>query len=98
MTTRVAIITGAGSGIGLGTAQKLAGMGYAIVNDDVTPYPRLGTVEDIASTIAFLCSPGGEFINGQTIVVDGGWSSTKSMSEYALTSEWSLKRARSSDD
>ena len=31
MTTRVAIITGAGSGIGLGTARKLSGMGYAIV-------------------------------------------------------------------
>ena len=54
----------------------------------MTPYPRLGEVEDIASTVAFLCSTGGSFINGQTIVVDGGWSSTKYLSDFALNSEW----------
>ena len=43
------------------------------INTEMTPSPRLGTVEDIASTVAFLCSPGASFINGQTIVVDGGW-------------------------
>src|SRR5271168_1529528 len=58
------------------------------INTEMTPYPRLGTVDDIASTVAFLCSPGASFINGQTIVVDGGWSSTKYLSEFALTSEW----------
>jgi NAD(P)-dependent dehydrogenase (short-subunit alcohol dehydrogenase family) len=58
------------------------------INIEMRPYPRAGTVEDIASTVAFLCSPGGSFINGQTIVVDGGWSSTKYLSEFALTSEW----------
>ncbi len=58
------------------------------INVEMTPNTRLGTVEDIASTIAFLCSPGGSFINGQTIVVDGGWSSTKYLSEFALTSTW----------
>jgi len=59
------------------------------INVEMTPHTRLGEVEDIASTIAFLCSPGGSFINGQTLVVDGGWSSTKYLSEYALTSTWS---------
>jgi NAD(P)-dependent dehydrogenase (short-subunit alcohol dehydrogenase family) len=58
------------------------------MNNEMTPYPRLGTVEDVASTIAFLCSPGGEFINGQTIAVDGGWTTTKYLSEFGLTSEW----------
>lgn len=58
------------------------------VNVETTPYPRLGEVEDIASTIAFLCSPGAAFINGQTIVVDGGWTSTKYLSPRALRTEW----------
>lgn len=63
------------------------------INVEMTPHQRLGTVDDIASTIAFLCSPGGSFINGQTIVVDGGWSSTKYLSEFALTSEWIPRRS-----
>src|ERR1700730_15108147 len=58
------------------------------MNMEMTPHHRGGTVDDIASTVAFLCSPGGAFINGQTIVVDGGWSSTKYLSEFGLTSEW----------
>ena len=62
------------------------------MNDDMTPFPRLGTVEDIASTVAFLCSPGGAFINGQTIVVDGGWSTTKYLSDHARSSQWTPER------
>lgn len=58
------------------------------INTEMTPHQRLGSVDDIAGTVAFLCSPAGGFINGQTIVVDGGWSSTKYLSEFALTSEW----------
>jgi NAD(P)-dependent dehydrogenase (short-subunit alcohol dehydrogenase family) len=64
------------------------------INVEMTPNTRLGRVDDIASTIAFLCSPGGSFINGQTIVVDGGWSSTKYLSEYALTSTWTAADAK----
>lgn len=59
------------------------------VNVETTPYPRLAEPEDVASTIAFLCSPGGEMINGQSIVVDGGWTRTKYLSPRALTSVWS---------
>lgn len=58
------------------------------INTEMTPYPRLGRVEDIANTVAFLCSDAGGFINGQTIVVDGGWSSTKYLSDFALNAEW----------
>jgi NAD(P)-dependent dehydrogenase (short-subunit alcohol dehydrogenase family) len=73
------------------TLHRLEDEKFRKSNVEVTPSNRLGTVEDIASTVVFLCSPGGSFINGQTIVVDGGWSSTKYMSDFALTSEW-IKR------
>lgn len=58
------------------------------INTEMTPYPRLGRVADIANTVAFLCSEAGSFINGQTIVVDGGWSSTKYLSDFGLDSDW----------
>ena len=69
-------------------ATRLEDERFRKINTEMTPYPRLGEVNDIASTVAFLCSDGAEFINGQTIVVDGGWSSTKYLSDFALTSEW----------
>ncbi|MCV6976510.1 SDR family NAD(P)-dependent oxidoreductase [Mycobacterium bourgelatii] len=70
------------------TEQRLQDKRFKRMQVEMTPHQRLGTVDDVASTVAFLCSPGGAFINGQTIVVDGGWSSTKYLSELALTSEW----------
>lgn len=69
-------------------AQRLEDDRFKKINTAMTPYPRLGEVNDVASTVAFLCSDGAEFINGQTIVVDGGWSSTKYLSDFALNSEW----------
>jgi NAD(P)-dependent dehydrogenase (short-subunit alcohol dehydrogenase family) len=69
-------------------ATRLEDERFRKINTEMTPHTRLGTVDDIASTVAFLCSPGGAFINGQTIVVDGGWSSTKYLSDFALSSEW----------
>lgn len=36
------------------------------------PMGRYGTVDEIAATIAFLASPGGGYITGQNIRVDGG--------------------------
>lgn len=36
------------------------------------PLGRMGLPEEVASTIAFLASPGGAYITGTTIVVDGG--------------------------
>lgn len=38
------------------------------------PLKRLGLSEDIASAVAYLLSPGGDFITGETIRVDGGGS------------------------
>ncbi len=69
-------------------ATRLEDERFRKINTEMTPHQRLGRVEDIAATVAFLCSAGGSFINGQTIVVDGGWSSTKYLSDFALSSEW----------
>ena len=57
-------------------------------NVETTPYPRLANPEDIASVIAFLCSDGSLMINGQSIVVDGGWTNTKYLSPRATTTKW----------
>ena len=40
----------------------------------ITPLGRMGTAEDVADAIAFLCSDQASFITGQNIVVDGGVS------------------------
>jgi NAD(P)-dependent dehydrogenase (short-subunit alcohol dehydrogenase family) len=72
---------------------RLADETFTRMNVEMTPHVRLGRVEDVASTVAFLCSPGGSFINGQTIVVDGGWSSTKFLSEFGRTSVWTPREA-----
>ncbi|GAV23690.1 3-oxoacyl-[acyl-carrier-protein] reductase [Carboxydothermus pertinax] len=36
------------------------------------PVERLGTTDDVASTVLFLASDGAGYITGQTIIVDGG--------------------------
>jgi NAD(P)-dependent dehydrogenase (short-subunit alcohol dehydrogenase family) len=38
------------------------------------PIGRLGTVDEVASSIAYLCTDGAAFITGQSIVLDGGLS------------------------
>lgn len=57
-------------------------------NVETTPYPRLAQPEDIASVIAFLCLPGSEMVNGQSIVVDGGWTATKYLSPRVTRTKW----------
>ncbi|HEX4359485.1 MAG TPA: SDR family oxidoreductase, partial [Pseudonocardia sp.] len=37
------------------------------------PLGRVGEPEDIAAAVLFLSSPGGAYITGQTLAVDGGW-------------------------
>jgi len=40
----------------------------------LTPVERLGQPEDIAQTVVFLCLPHSDFITGQILAVDGGFS------------------------
>lgn len=48
------------------TAEQIAFFGRA------TPLGRLGTPEDVAALVAFLTSPEGHWVNGQTIRANGG--------------------------
>src|SRR6266496_178343 len=39
-----------------------------------TPLPRAGTVDDYAGVILWLVGDAGQYMTGQTVVVDGGWT------------------------
>ena len=69
------------------TFHRLADERFRRMNVDMTPSTRLGLPEDIAEAIYFLSSPASNWINGQVLAVDGGWSTTKFLTEEALTAE-----------
>jgi len=58
--------------------------GFQRTNQEMTPFDREGTVEDVANAVFFLASHEGSYINGQTIALDGGWSTTKFLKFEAL--------------
>jgi enoyl-[acyl-carrier protein] reductase III len=67
-----AVSAGLVSGTGVST---LPGAEAALVAAGAqTPMGRVARPEEIASIIAFLCEPASNWITGQTIVADGGWS------------------------
>jgi 3-oxoacyl-[acyl-carrier protein] reductase len=41
---------------------------------EAIPLGRIGTPEDVAAAVEFLAGPGGDYITGQVLVVDGGLS------------------------
>lgn len=59
--------------------------GFQRLNQEMTPFNRDCTTEDVANAVHFLASEQGSIINGQTIALDGGWSTTKYLSRSALT-------------
>jgi meso-butanediol dehydrogenase / (S,S)-butanediol dehydrogenase / diacetyl reductase len=61
--------------------------GFQRTNQELTPSDRDCTVEDVANAVYFLASREGSFINGQTLALDGGWSTTKYLSLAAVTAE-----------
>ncbi len=69
-------------------AHRFADEAFKRVNVETTPFPRLAEAVDVASVIAFLCSPGAAMLNGQSIVVDGGWTKTKYLSPRVTTTKW----------
>jgi NAD(P)-dependent dehydrogenase (short-subunit alcohol dehydrogenase family) len=54
----------------------MSGRGVAVNDDQVkalVPAGVRGTVEDIAAAVCFLASPEASYVNGHSLVVDGGW-------------------------
>ena len=49
--------------------------GYARFIDEELPLGRLGSPDEVASVITFLCSPRASMINGASVLVDGGETS-----------------------
>ncbi|NOT75720.1 MAG: SDR family oxidoreductase [Cyclobacteriaceae bacterium] len=41
--------------------------------EDMEPVGRMGTPEEVAEVVLFLCSAKASFITGQALAVDGGW-------------------------
>jgi NAD(P)-dependent dehydrogenase (short-subunit alcohol dehydrogenase family) len=39
-----------------------------------TPQRRMGTIEEIASAVIYVASPGANFMTGSVMNVDGGWT------------------------
>lgn len=48
---------------------------YEKVWSGITPMGRPASTKDIASAAVFLVSPGARHITGQTLIIDGGWTS-----------------------
>ena len=57
------------------------------MNFEMTPMNRTCTAEDVANAIVYLLSDEAGFINGQVLAVDGGWTTTKYLSQEALTAQ-----------
>jgi len=57
------------------------------INQGLTPFYRDCLPDDVANAVAFLCSDKSEFINGQVMAIDGGWSTTRMINSRFLPAE-----------
>jgi NAD(P)-dependent dehydrogenase (short-subunit alcohol dehydrogenase family) len=59
-----------------GTEPALSDPGFrADVEDRIAALHRIGTPADVTGAVVFLASPAASLITGQTLLIDGGWTS-----------------------
>jgi len=57
------------------TERTVSEEGYESTWSKITPMGKPASVEDIANAALFMVSGGAKHITGQTLIVDGGWTS-----------------------
>jgi len=57
------------------TDRTVSEPGYESTWSRITPMGKPASVEDIANAALFLVSDGAKHITGQTLIIDGGWTS-----------------------
>jgi NAD(P)-dependent dehydrogenase (short-subunit alcohol dehydrogenase family) len=58
------------------TERTIGDPDYEKVWSEITPMGRPASTIDIANAAAFLVSPEARHITGQSLIIDGGWTST----------------------
>jgi NAD(P)-dependent dehydrogenase (short-subunit alcohol dehydrogenase family) len=59
-----------------GTAEALGRPGFRDdVVERIAALHRVGQPKEVSGAVAFLCSPAASLITGQTLIIDGGWTS-----------------------
>jgi NAD(P)-dependent dehydrogenase (short-subunit alcohol dehydrogenase family) len=47
---------------------------WAVESENISPMRRMGTAEEVAAMVLFLCSPAARFVNGAALIADGSES------------------------
>jgi NAD(P)-dependent dehydrogenase (short-subunit alcohol dehydrogenase family) len=61
---------------GMGTTVAEVEEAYNKMMGSEAPFPRMGSVDEVANVVVFLASPLASYVHGSNIRVDGGWVST----------------------
>eukprot|EP00160_Parvularia_atlantis_P021534 Unigene9374_Nuclearia_a/m.28616 Unigene9374_Nuclearia_a/g.28616 ORF Unigene9374_Nuclearia_a/g.28616 Unigene9374_Nuclearia_a/m.28616 type:complete len:119 (+) Unigene9374_Nuclearia_a:606-962(+) len=73
-----------------GLTKLSGGAGDDVIGQAVVPLKRVASKFDIAMSVVFLASPAGDYINGHTMVVDGGaWLNSVAPSDRDTIREFS---------
>lgn len=57
-----------------GTAERLDDPDFSRTILQQIPLGRVATISDVAAAVIYLSSPAGSMVNGELILVDGGWT------------------------